>query len=88
MKSVYFRADNAFMSAWDRFWTRLDSKYTIKEYGDGSFHVYSMVNLFGVFPMINMRESVHPTFNYALDWCEKQFKDQHVKNVTYVVGYN
>jgi hypothetical protein len=88
LRGIYFRADTSFMSAWDRFWTRYYSRYTIKEFGNGDFRVYQMVNMFGLFPMEDTVISAHPNFDSALDWCEWQFKESRVKAITYVVEYD
>jgi hypothetical protein len=87
-RGIYFRVDTSFMSAWDRFWTRYYSKYTIMEFGNGDFRVYQMVNLFGLFPMVDDAVSAHGTLDSALDWCEKQHKDNRVKAITYAGEYD
>jgi len=79
MKSVYIRRDNSFMSLWDRIVTRWNSIYTIKEYGNGDFHIYE--NCIG---FVDTRVHVTSSLDFALDWCEKQLKDAEVKSTTYV----
>lgn len=72
-------ADTSFMSWWERMLFRLTSAYIIKEYADGSFHVYQG-GFFGGHLCWNTNE-----FGRAVEWCEKQLVGRRVKGTTYVM---
>lgn len=83
---IYFIADTSFTSRWERFWLFYESRYVIKQYGNGDVRVYGKMNLFWLWPVINdCADSAFSSVEDACAWCEKQINGNKVKSVTYVM---
>ncbi len=75
---IHCQAKTSFTPWWKALLLSWTADYVIKEYGDGSVHVYAGGVSGPLCYNTNSMES-------AIDWCEKQINDAKVKSTTYVM---
>lgn len=75
---IHYMAKTSFTPWWQSILIGLTAEYIIKEFEDGSFHIFQGGLL---------KEWCRPigSLEEAMEWCEKQIKGSKVKSVTYVM---